>query len=151
MGLEFKDVFKCDDYQINFISKFDLGAFNGQDIENELRKNYEIYYGCYVVAHEPDKNLANMSGTNGHHHQARLTSTAYIDPGSSKPKRVTWVQTPACHVPDAEYLHNLSKWNTGFLEVTVNIEKQEVIQQIHQTHDWTVIDGIYYERREEES
>lgn len=146
LGLEFQDIFKLDEFEINWVSRANLSAFTKKDINDELKKNYQIYYDCYVVCHEPDKNLMVMSGTNGHHHRVSLVSNAYPDPLTNLPKSVTWVQTPAAHVRDAEYLQNMSKWNTGFLEVTVNIEKKEVIQKTVQTHDWTVIDGVYYER-----
>jgi hypothetical protein len=150
MELSFADIFKCDEYQINWVSKANLSAFSKKDIDNELKQNFRVYYNCYVVSHEPDKNLMVMSGTNGHHHRLEIGSNAFIDNRSGLPKQVTWVQTPAAHVKDAEYLTNLSKWNTGFLEVTINIEKKQVLQKVHQTHDWTVIDGVYYERKVEE-
>ena len=149
LGLSLADIFKVHDYQINMVSKFDLRAFNAKAINQELKQNYQIYYDCYVICHEPDKKLMVMSGTNGHHHRLMHKSDAYPDPTTGQPKQVTWVQTPAAHVKDAGYLNNMSQWNTGFLEVLVNIERKEVIQKIHQTHsDWTVIDGIIYERKE---
>jgi len=147
MGLELKDVFKLDDYQINLVSKFNLGAFSNKDVEEELRRNYQIYYGCYVVCHEPDKNLMIMSGTNGHHHRLSQLSDAFPSPDTGKTHQVTWVQTPAGHKKDASYLQNMSKWNTGFLEVIINVEEKEVIQKIHQTFgNWTDVDGILYRR-----
>lgn len=147
MGLELKDVFKLDDYQINLVSKFNLGTFNAKDVESQLRTNYQIYYGCYVVCHEPDKNLMVMSGTNGHHHRLEQRSNAFPDPTTGKIHQVTWVQTPAGHKSDAVYIQNMCKWNTGFLEVIINVDEKEVIQKIHQTYlSWTDVDGIIYRR-----
>ena len=148
VGMKFSDIFKVDEYQINWVSKADFTAFNKRDINNELKKNYRIYYGCYVVCHEPDKSLMVMSGTNGHHHRLSISSDSFLDRQTGLNRRVTWAQTPAAHVNDAEYLANSSKWNTGFLEATINIDTKEVIQKIHQTHGWTVIDGVLYERKE---
>lgn len=143
VGLSFSKVFGLDDYKINWISKSDISAFTKADIKNELKKNYKIYFDCYAVTHEPDTRIKNsVSGTNGHHHSASFVSGACVQLGT-----ITWVQTPAMHVKDAEYLKNFSAWNTGFLEVVINTESKEVIQKIHQTHDnWTEIDGVYYER-----
>ena len=147
MGLRLKDVFKLDDYQINLVSKFDLGAYTTKDINNELKRNYQIYYSCYVICHEPDKSLMIMSGTNGHHHRLSHESGAYPNPVSGEAHQVTWVQTPAGHRKNAEYIQNLCKWNTGFLEVCINTETKEVVQKIHQTFNtWTEIDGIIYKR-----
>jgi len=145
MDVSFASIFGVDEFQINWVSKVDFKAFTKQDIGNELRQNYQVYYGCYVVCHEPDdKLLRSMSGTNGHHHKAHLSSHVNLTYGS-----ITWAQTPALHAKDAEYLKNLSDWNTGFLEVIINTEKKEVIQKIHSTFDWCEIDGVYYERKKD--
>lgn len=144
VGLTFAKVFGVDEFEINMVTKLDLGAFTKKDFKNELKQNYRVYYGCYAVTHEPDERIRrSMSGTNGHHHTATLESNANLQLGS-----ITWVQTPAMHYRDAEYLKTLSGWNMGFLEVIINDETKQVIQKIHQTHeDWSVIDGVYYERK----
>lgn len=147
VGLKFKDFFKVDEYQINFVSKFDLSAITKRDLREQLKRNYQIYYDCFIVAHEPDPKLKTMSGTHGHHHKAEMESAACIDVSTGKAKRFVWTQTPACHVTDASYLQNLSQWNTGFLDVVINIRSKEVIQNLRQTFDeWTEIEGIVYER-----
>lgn len=144
MGLTFADVFGVDKYQINIVSKLDLGAFTKTDMNNEMKQNYQVYYGCYGVCHEPDERIRrSISGTNGHHHSASMVSDANLTFGS-----ITWVQTPAMHVRDAEYLKNFCAWNMGFLEVIINVDIKQVIQKVHTVHeDWTVIDGVYYERK----
>lgn len=145
MGITFAKVFGLDEYKINLVSKFDLAAFTKADIEEELKQNYKIYFDTYVVGHEPDKKLKEAySGTNGHHHSARLESGFNLHLGVTY-----WVQTPACHVRGAEYLEKVSQWNTGFLEVTINTEKRQAVQRIHPTYkDWTEIDGVFYERKQ---
>lgn len=143
VGLTFEKIFGIEEFQINWVSKFNLAAFTKADINDILKKNHQIYFGCYAVTHEPDEVLKrNYSGTNGHHHSASYES------GFSAVMGVTsWVQTPAAHVRDAEYLYKVSKWNTGFLEVTINTELKQVIQRIHATYEtWTEIDGVLYER-----
>jgi len=145
VGLKFSDFFGIDKYQINFVSKMDLSVYTKQDAKNQLKNNYQIYYDCYVVAHEPDNRLFNsMSGTNGHHHQVQVLSNANLNQGST-----TWVQTPCLHVKDAEYLKNLSGWNMGFLDVVINLKTKQVIQTPVQVHEeWAAIDGVYYERQD---
>lgn len=144
MGLTFADVFGVDKYQINIVSKLDLGAFTKKDVDNEMKQNYRVYFDCYAITHEPDERIRrSMSGTNGHHHKASWVSDANLNHGS-----ITWVQTPAMHVKGAEYLKTLSGWNTGFIEVVINTVTKQVIQKVHQTHEyWTVIDGVYYESK----
>lgn len=145
MGLGFADVFGLEEFQINWVSKIDLGVYSKKDLNNEMKQNYQVYFGCYVVCHEPDAKLMHsMSGTNGHHHKARQESDANLTFGA-----ITWIQTPGLHIPDAEYLKNLSGWNMGFLNVTINLETQQVSQHVVQTHsDWCEVNGILYERKE---
>lgn len=152
LGITFEKVFQLDKFQINWRSKVNLKAFTKKDINDELRKNYAVYYNCYAVAHVPDKTLMGaMDGTNAHHHKAELSSHSTVNPLDGSVKKTTWVQTPSGHVPDAEYLDKVSSWNTGFLEVTVNIEKSECLQKIIITKDdWTVVDGVLYERKNQD-
>jgi predicted phosphodiesterase len=146
LGLKFSDIFKVDEFQINWVSKADFSAFSKTDVDNEIKKNYRVYYGAYVVSHIPDRALKSLSGTHGHHHTTMLETDAVVDAVSGNSRFVSWVQTPGAHVRDAEYLDSMSKWNTGFLEAVINIETGEVIQKVHQTFGWCVIDGVYYER-----
>lgn len=145
VGLKFSDFFGIDEFQINFVSKLDLGVFSKVDIREQLKANYQVYYGCYAVCHEPDNRIMqSMSGTNGHHHSAQMSSGANLNFGTT-----TWVQTPCLHVKDAEYLKNLSGWNMGFLDVTINLKNNQVIQNIIQVHEtWAKIDGVFYERKD---
>lgn len=147
MDIGFAEIFGLDEFQINWASKFDLGAYSNSDIKKEVKKNYVIYYNSFAFTHIPDQRVKSMSGSNGHHHCGKIDSYSYVDDMTCLIKQHTWSQTPGMHVPDAEYLGNTSGWNTGFLEVVINFKKHEVIQKIHFTHDeWTIIDGVIYER-----
>jgi hypothetical protein len=150
MDIGFAEIFGLDEFQINWASKFDLSAYSKSDINNEIKKNYRIYYSCFAFSHKPDLRLRDsISGSNGHHHQASIRSKNAVDPHTGKTKRLTWSQTPAMHVADAEYLENVPGWNTGFLEVTVNLKLGQANQKIHMTNDkWAEINGVYYEREE---
>lgn len=148
MDIGFAKIFGLDEFQINWASKFDLSAYSKSDMNNEIKKNFRIYYNSFVFSHKPDNRLKNsLSGSNGHHHQGIITPNNVVDPQTGKLRRLTWSQTPGMHVPDAEYLENVAGWNTGFLEVTINQEKEQAVQKIHNTQDgWAEINGVYYER-----
>lgn len=148
MGMGFAEVFGLDKYQINWASKFDLAAYSKSDMNSEIKKNYRIYYNTFVFSHKPDNRLRNsLSGSNGHHHTGTITSSNVVDPETSLSKSITWSQTPGMHVPDAEYLDNVSGWSTGFLEVTINLRTNEASQKIHFTRkDWAEVNGKYFER-----
>lgn len=148
MNIGFAEIFGLDEFQINWASKFDLGAYSKQDMKNEEKKNFRAYYDLFVFSHHPDSRLLTMSGSNGHHHQGKITPHTYVDPTTSMTKKLTWSQTPGMHEADAEYLNNVPGWNKGFLEVTINLREQETTQKIHQTHDnWAEINGVYYENK----
>lgn len=146
LEIGFSQIFGLDKYEINWVSKFDLGAYNKSDINNEIKKNYKIYYETFVLAHIPDKRLKNMSGSNGHHHVGRLEGHTWVDPATSLAKFTQWTQTPALHIPYAEYLNNVPGWNVGFAEANINTLHKQAKQLIHHTHDgWCSIDGHYFE------
>mgnify|MGYP003607997421 CR=1 FL=1 len=150
MGVTCNAVFGLDEFQINWVSKFDLGAFTKFDAKKEISKNFKVYYGCYAVTHEPDPMLKKtMSGTHGHHHRASLeTSTCVLSDSSMQD--LSWVQTPAMCVPDAEYLRKIPSWNRGFLEVVIDTERKQVQQKLHICNeDWVEIDGIVYDRKKQ--
>lgn len=143
MGIKFKDFFGVDEFEINWVSKCDLTAFNYTEMKQQFRANYQIYYNCYIVCHEFDRNLFTMSGTNGHHHQLEAISSVDVERGS-----ITWMQTPGLCNTDAEYLKNKSRWNMGFLEVDINTKESQVIQTPHLIHeDWAIVNGLYYESK----
>lgn len=151
LDLKFKDIFGLDEFEINWVSKFDLGAFSKKDISNEAKKNYQIYFNSFVFTHLPDKRLKAMSGSHGHHHLGQVNDFVFVDPITQMSHVHSWSQTPAMHTTDASYLDNLCGWSTGFLEVIINVKTRRVFQKIHATDpNWTVVDGRYYERDREE-
>lgn len=142
LDLSMADIFGLDKYQINWYSKVDFKAFTPKDISNQLKKNYKMYYDCYVVSHQFDNGF-KMAGTNGHHHQVEVKSDYSILKGPFQ-----WVQTPGMHELDAEYLDNTCKWNLGFLRVYINTESKTVIQQPISVHtDWAIVDGLFYKKK----
>jgi predicted phosphodiesterase len=143
-GIGMAELLGLDKFKINLVAKVDLGGYTKKDIENELRKNHKVYYDCFVATHKPTaKDKFGMSGTNGHHHKAELTSFSTHLRG-----RCTWVQTPALHVPDAQYLEELPQWNMGYSEVTLSKSTKEVIQEIQLIQDnWCKINGLIYRKK----
>lgn len=148
LGIGFAEIFGLDEFQINWASKFDLGAYTKSDMKSEEKKNFRVYYDLFVFAHHPDKRLLTLSGSNGHHHQGKIIPHCFVDPNTSMTKKLTWSQTPGMHEADAEYLNGVPGWNKGFLEVTINLKAQETVQKIHYTHDeWAEVNGVIYEKK----
>lgn len=141
MNLTLEDIFGIRQFGINLIAKWDLAAHKAGEIRDQIKLNYEIYYGCYVCTHEPDPGMG-ISGTNGHLHRMVYNTSTNLHH-----RNISWVQTPALHRMDAVYIKGRNKADMGFLLANINIETGEVIQhpQIIQ-EQWTVINGIYYKR-----
>jgi len=143
-GIGLAELLGLDRFRINLVAKVNLGAFSKTDIDNELRKNYKTYFDCFVATHKPTaKDKFGMSGTNGHHHKAELSSFTNHLRG-----QCTWVQTPALHVPEAEYLEELPQWNMGYNEVTISQSTKEVDQKLQIIKPtWSKINGLIYRKK----
>lgn len=140
MGLGFAEIFGLDEYEINWISKLDFGAYTPQDIRKEIKKNSKVYYECYKVTHEPPSKF-DISGTNGHHHRLEVRTRSTEFGG-----QISWVQTPGMHRLDAEYVED-PDWNLGFNIVHIDTVQKNVIQQPVQVHEqWALVNGIYYQK-----
>jgi hypothetical protein len=56
-------------YEVNFVARADLTAFNESDIKKELKKNYVILYDALLFHHFPEGFNMGYPGANGHHHK----------------------------------------------------------------------------------
>jgi len=141
MGMTMEDVFGVNKHKINLICKLDLRAYKAMEVRDQIRQNYEVYYGCYACTHEPDPGLG-MSGTNGHYHKAILNTFTNLQMGNC-----SWIQTPAMHRMDAVYIKGRNKADLGFLIAHVNAFEQTVSQYpVIFQENWVCINGIYYKR-----
>ena len=142
LNISFSDIFGLDEFQINWYSKVDFKAFSYHQMKKEVKENYKVYFDCYVVSHIWDKKY-NMSGTSGHHHRIEYKSDFNLHSGN-----ISWVQTPAMHKKNAEYLTGPCKWDLGFLKTYINIKQKQVIQEVIEVHDtWAIVDGVLYTRK----
>ena len=142
MGLSLADVFGLDKFKINLISKIDLAAYNKNDINNELRKNYRVYYGCFVVGHFKDIGFG-VSGTSGHCHRPSTETFTNITMG-----KCFWVETGCMCVTDAEYVMHRDKWGQSFLIAHIDtIEKKVNPEHIIIGSNSVVVHGVRYTRK----
>ena len=145
VGLKMSDIFGLDEFKINLICKIDFSFYSKTDIENELKKNYKVYFDCFVACHKPSSRF-QMSGTNGHHHNGQLKTWTNVSKGELT--QCSWVQTPAIHAPDTDYIEGVGQGNMGFNIVNINTETKEVSQQVVMVHmDWALVNGKYYQRK----
>lgn len=123
MGLSLKDFFKLDDYKINLICKSDLATWTKPEMNKEMKKNFKIYYDAFVCAHECDFGF-KMSGTSGHTHTAHLK----VEKSINGP--LQWLTTPGMVVQDADYVERITKAESGFSIVYIDLETKDVQQKL---------------------
>ena len=141
MGLSIADIFGVRPFEINLYSKVDLAAWNKNDIKEQLRQNYVIYYDCFVASHFQDFGFG-MSGTSGHTHRPGTVSNRNLALG-----KVTWTVTGSIARPDAHYVENLSKAIMGFALFHIDTTNKTVFPENYIiTGDFAAIAGRFYHR-----
>lgn len=120
MGLTLADMFGLDEFEINLVCKVDLAAWQPQDINNELKQNYKVYYDSFVCSHFKDLSFG-VSGTSGHTHRPELVTFANIPMG-----KLSWTTTGCIAQTDVEYVSGMDKWTNSLLLAHIDCEKNTV-------------------------
>lgn len=139
-GVTLAQLFGLDDYEINLRSKWDLAAWKPGEVREQARKNYEVYYNCFVCNHTGNEGFG-LSGTSGHTHRPDMkTSVSANGP-------LIWTTTGGMCRNNAEYTTTLEKWHNSFLIVHVDTEKRQVVPEHVVFSDYmTCVGGVYYTR-----
>lgn len=141
LGLSLKDIFGLDQFQINLVAKFDLSAFQIDDVQEELKQNYQVYYDTFAVTHIEDKSIG-LSGCSGHTHRPKQSTFQNHPMG-----KLTWTEIGCMSKTDAEYIEKSSNWQNSFLLVTIDREKKTASHNhILVPGDFVVVEGKLYER-----
>lgn len=144
-GMTVPDLLGLSKYEVNYVARMDLAAFNESDIKQQLRKNYSILYDCVLFHHFPDGFNMGLPGANGHHHKhlVRIGFSPTYGP-------YEWHQLGAGHIRQATYCAG-EKWSNGFLLTHVDTwNKKSQMEYIDCSHDHCFIGGMFYARTEEE-
>jgi len=141
-GFTVSKLLGLDEFEINYIAKADLAAYNKGDIKKEIGKNYRVYYDCFIAHHFPEGRNLGLPGVSGHHHKQVMWALHNETYGS-----YNWLQMAAGHHRDAEYC-NGEIWQLGFAlnhidthEKLVNIEPVIIT-------DFACVGGKYYHRED---
>ncbi len=141
LGLSLADIFGLDDYDVNLVAKLDLAAFSENDMKDELRENYKVYYDSYVVHHYKDTGMG-ISGSSGHVHRPEMVTAVTIPMGS-----ISWVTLGCGKNTRTEYVAGANKWTNGWNIVYIDTQKKMVQQNpILIPGDHVVVNGKLYER-----
>ena len=140
-GFTISKLLGLDEFEINYIAKADMTAYNKSDIEKEIKKNYKVYYDSFLVHHHPEGKKLGFPGINGHHHKL-VIDTHYNEIFQS----YQWIQSGCGHMRDAEYTMG-EKWSLGFVLAHVDTEScKTIFEPININQEFAVVGGKYYFR-----
>lgn len=140
-GMRIPDLLGLSGYEVNYIARMDLTAWNERDVMSELRKNYVILYDCLLFHHFPEGFSLGYPGANGHHHK-HLVRNAY----SPAFGPYEWHQLGCGHKREASYCSG-EKWSNGFLMAHVDTKGRRVqMEYVDTTHNHCLLGGKFYER-----
>lgn len=143
-GMTIRKLLGLDRYQVNYIAKADLAAYNQRDIQKEVGRNYHIYNDCLLVHHFPDGRNFKLPGVNGHHH--KHISWPEFSPVYGA---YEWHQLGCGHRRDASYCSG-EKWHMGFMIANVDTLTRQVNFDYVPVTDFAVSGGHWYTREKGE-
>ena len=149
-GFNFQTLLGLDQYEINFICRQDLTAFNKSDQTKERKNNYVIYHNGFLVHHFPQGRHYHVPGCNGHHHRHKVFHDYSPHYGYYE-----WHQIGCLHKRSAVYCDG-QMWGNGFLIAHIDTQPSgnrlaSVLHEYIQIDDFAVIGGRWYTREESDT
>jgi hypothetical protein len=144
LGLTVSKLLGLDQFEINYIAKADLGAYNKSDQTKEVGKSYKVYWDALLIHHHPHARQWGLPGWNGHHHTWQVQHMKSATRGG-----YSWMQLAAGHRPDASYCEG-EFWNMGFTVAHVNVETKSANLEPINITDMAIVGGLYFYREPKE-
>jgi len=144
LGLTVPKLLGLDQFEINYIAKADLAAFNKGSQKKEVEKSYKIYDDSVLVHHHPHAAKWGLPGWNGHHHHWIVLNKKSALRGSYQ-----WMQLGCGHQLRASYAEG-EFWNMGFQICHLNTFSGSVNMEYITVTDIACVGGIYFHRQPEE-
>jgi len=143
-GMTVGKLFKLDELEINYYAKSDLSAWTKKDNSSELKRNFKVYYDCFLVHHFREGMKKNLPGCHGHQHKHIVWPFESPTFGAYE-----WHQLGCMHYRDAVYTDG-ERWAEGFALVHVDTHRKNVNFEYVQITDQAVLGGTRYTRAEDE-
>lgn len=143
-GFDVPKLLGLTEYEVNYISRTDLGTFTERDVKNEVSKNYWIGYDALLAHHFPEGKDMGYPGWNGHHH--RHFSWSFYSPTF---KTYEWHQLGCGHRRVATYTAG-EKWGLGLLLAHVDRLTRTSQMEHFSLQDHVVVGGKWYARQASE-
>jgi len=145
LGLTVSSLLGLEEFEINYISKGDLAAFNQGDKNREVEKSYKIYDDTILIHHHPHAKSWGLAGWNGHHHSWKVDHLKNVVNGGYQ-----WLQLGAGHRLRASYTEG-EFWSLGFNICHYNRETKSVLHEYVNITDMACVGGVYFTRTAQES
>lgn len=139
-GMTVGSLLGLDKYEVRYMARGDLAAFNKGDINKELAKNYAVFHETLLVDHFPTGINRGLPGYNGHHHKFEARSFYSHLRGPC-----TWIQLGCGHSRNADYC-DADPWNLGFAINHVDTQRQRVAMNYIPVSEFAEVGGVFYHR-----
>ena len=143
-GMTIAKLLGLDTYEVNYVSRGDMAAFNSADIKRELMKNHRVYYDCFLAHHYPEGRQLGLPGFCGHHHKLLSWPMKSAVLGS-----YNFYQVGAMHRQTSTYCDG-ENWSSGFLLAHIDSHTKRSVMEYVDIKDFAVVGGRYYQRQETE-
>jgi hypothetical protein len=143
-GFTVSKLLGLDQFEIRYVARADLAAWNKSSAKHELGKNYEVYFDTLMVDHFPSGIQRGLSGYNGHHHKFKA-ETFYSHLRGPQ----TWIQLGAGHKREASYCDG-EKWTMGFAINHIDTQSKHVVMNYVPVSDIAEVGGKFYFRGKDE-
>ena len=142
-GMTVSSLFGLDKYEVNYIAKADMTAWDERGVKDQLRKNYILLWESMLFGHFPEMRSMGYPGANGHHHK-HVVIPAY----SPQWGPFEWHQTGCGHLREASYCSG-EKWGNGFLLAHCDTHmKRSQFEYVDLSHEHAFVGGKLYLRDE---
>ncbi len=143
-GMTVSKLLGLDDYEVRYVARGDLGVFTKTDTNNQIARNYEVFFDTLLVDHFPAGINKGLSGYNGHHHKFEARSFYSHLRGPCN-----WIQLGCGHQRAAEYCEG-EQWNMGFAINHIDTERNTVVMNYTPVADFAEVGGKFYFREDSE-
>jgi hypothetical protein len=143
-GFTIPKLLGLDEFELNYISKADLGAFTEAEKRKEVGKSYIVYEDALLVHHHPYAAQWGLPGWNGHHHKWLVAHHKNVTRGAYQ-----WMQLGCGHMLSASYTEG-EFWTLGFNIAHLNSKTKAVNFEYVSVTEMASIGGRFMYRKPSE-
>lgn len=140
LGLTVPKLLGLDEFEVNYIARADMAAWDKASQAKEVAKSYIIYDEAVLIHHHPHAKSWGLPGWNGHHHSWKVEHCKHALRGA-----YPWMQLGCGHRLRASYMEG-EFWSMGWNICHVNAVTKSVNMEYVAVTDMAVVGGVYFHR-----